>query len=195
MLHDEIYHASTLINDVRFGLLFALLYQYHRVIPVTYRFRVFGFTFNDKTPLYVLALQVCFTYLECLGMWRIDHFILQSKLVLSQSFGTAVPCMCGLMAGALYRSDVGSIKQWRFPSLLRSFASRFLEPLLSTSPIPRTTATMPNSTDILGSNVALPNDLRQRRTASGAATATRIGRTAVRVSRRFCQPNVSPNIK
>ncbi|KAL1936808.1 hypothetical protein VTP01DRAFT_942 [Rhizomucor pusillus] len=141
-----------------FGLLFALLYQYHRVIPVTYRFRVFGFTFNDKTPLYVLALQ----------------------LVLSQSFGTAVPCMCGLMAGALYRSDVGSIKQWRFPSLLRSFASRFLEPLLSTSPIPRTTATMPNSTDILGSNVALPNDLRQRRTASGAATATRIGRTAVR---------------
>ena len=41
-----------------YALIFSMLYQYHRIIPATYHFRIFGTTLNDKMFLYVPALQV-----------------------------------------------------------------------------------------------------------------------------------------
>lgn len=43
---------------VRYAIIFSALYQYHRIIPITYRFRIFGVTFNDKTFVFVPAIQV-----------------------------------------------------------------------------------------------------------------------------------------
>jgi hypothetical protein len=35
-----------------------MLYQYHRIIPVTYRFKIFGATLSDKMYIYVIAAHV-----------------------------------------------------------------------------------------------------------------------------------------
>jgi hypothetical protein len=40
------------------ALLFSIVYQYSRIIPAAYNFRVFGVALNSKTFNYVLALQV-----------------------------------------------------------------------------------------------------------------------------------------
>jgi len=40
------------------GLAFSLVYQYFRLVPTTYQFRVFGVALSNKAFLYVLASQV-----------------------------------------------------------------------------------------------------------------------------------------
>ncbi|CDS13354.1 hypothetical protein LRAMOSA05532 [Lichtheimia ramosa] len=116
-----------------YAIIFSALYQYHRMIPVTYRFRIFGITFNDKIFVFIPAVQ----------------------MMLSQYFSTLVPAVCGLLVGALYRSDVGNIKQWRFPRIIRSWTSRLIGSSLASGPIPRSSTTMPNETT--GDTTAINN--------------------------------------
>ncbi|OZJ03513.1 hypothetical protein BZG36_03428 [Bifiguratus adelaidae] len=101
-----------------FAFIYALLYQYHRLIPVTYRFKFLGINLDDKMYLYLMAGQ----------------------LILMQFPYSLVPSICGLIAGSMYRSDIASIKQWRFPLVLQRLASRYLRPFLASSPPPRSTA-------------------------------------------------------
>lgn len=49
---------QVLIDFFRYAIIFSALYQYHRMIPVTYRFRIFGITFNDKIFVFIPAVQV-----------------------------------------------------------------------------------------------------------------------------------------
>src|SRR4051794_39757904 len=51
------------------------------------------------------------------------------------------PALIGLFTGALYRSDVGNLKQWRFPAIIQALSTRFVLPLLRSPPIARSTAT------------------------------------------------------
>ncbi|KAI8381126.1 uncharacterized protein BYT42DRAFT_565351 [Radiomyces spectabilis] len=118
-----------------FALIFVMVYQYHRVIPVTYRFRVFGVTFNDKCFVYFLALQ----------------------MLISQGFSTIIPCVCGLMAGALWRSDIGNIKRWRFSCRIREFSARYIQPMLATAPTARSSAPLPRQGQVIG--LAVDNGL------------------------------------
>ncbi|KAI8145707.1 hypothetical protein BJV82DRAFT_678481 [Fennellomyces sp. T-0311] len=137
-----------------YALIFSMLYQYHRIVPATYRFRIFGATFNDKMFLYAPALQ----------------------MFISQSFATIIPCICGLMAGALYRSDTGNIKKWRFPGYVRSVASRVSDASLASGPIPRTSSTMPTaarSSEILTTAA----NLRNRRSNTSNNTRARTTNT------------------
>lgn len=39
-------------------LLFSILYQYYRIVPQVYTYRIFGVPLNNKSVLYFLALQV-----------------------------------------------------------------------------------------------------------------------------------------
>lgn len=41
-----------------FSILFGLVYQYMRLIPVAYQFRIFGVGFTDKVWVYAIAIQV-----------------------------------------------------------------------------------------------------------------------------------------
>ena len=41
-----------------YGVIFAALYQYYTLIPVTYEFKIFGVAFTDKAFMYALAAQV-----------------------------------------------------------------------------------------------------------------------------------------
>ena len=50
------------INHIAMGpstLLFSMLYQYYRIVPQVYTYRIFGLPLNNKSVLYFLALQVC----------------------------------------------------------------------------------------------------------------------------------------
>lgn len=55
-----VFHRAGL-NHIASGpsaLVFSILYQYSRVVPSAYQFRIFGVSLSDKTFNYVLALQV-----------------------------------------------------------------------------------------------------------------------------------------
>ena len=41
-----------------YGVIFASLYQYYTLIPITYEFKIFGVAFTDKVFMYILAAQV-----------------------------------------------------------------------------------------------------------------------------------------
>ncbi|KAI8076884.1 uncharacterized protein BX664DRAFT_344168 [Halteromyces radiatus] len=145
-----------------YALLFAMLYQYHRMVPGLYRFRIFNITFNNKIFLYMLCFQI----------------------FISQGVNTIVPCVCGLLAGAFYRSDVGGIKQWRFSDRLQSFSSRYLQPLLATPPVPRSNNALPIRRPIIaigmeglvatatGIGINNNDNNRRRRSADNTMSAT-----------------------
>ncbi|KAG2206105.1 hypothetical protein INT47_003754 [Mucor saturninus] len=137
-----------------FALLFAVLYQYHRLIPVTYRFRVFGITMNDKLFLYILAFQ----------------------LAVSQSLQTITPALCGILSGALYRTDIANIKQWRFPFILQKFTIQFIKPYLVSPPIARSSSTTPNQRPIVTGISPVDNmmttGLRNRRATNSTTNST-----------------------
>lgn len=136
----------------RYAFIFSALYQYHRIIPVTYRFRVFGVVMNDKLFLYILAIQLAF----------------------SQSFQTLTPALCGILTGALYRTDIGNIKQWRFPQLFQKLTDRFIKPFLLSPPIARSSSATPTQLPILASiptvENLMSNGLRNRQTTNNTST-------------------------
>lgn len=142
-----------------YALMFSALYQYHRIIPVTYRFRIFGLVMTDKLFLYVLASQLAF----------------------SRSLQTLVPALCGWLVGALYRTDVGNIKQWRFPKFMQSVANQFIKPLFTSSPNPRSSATLPVQRPIITS-LSSVNNILANGLANGNDTTTNTNRPDIRTS-------------
>ncbi|RKF54931.1 DSC E3 ubiquitin ligase complex subunit 2 [Golovinomyces cichoracearum] len=88
-------------------LIFAVLAQYHAVIPHVFKYRIatsasppsndafVGLTFSDKSYLYLLAIQ----------------------LALSQIPGSLISAGVGWAVGYLWRNDVlpGSLTRWRIP--------------------------------------------------------------------------------
>ncbi|KAI9250730.1 hypothetical protein BY458DRAFT_524427 [Sporodiniella umbellata] len=147
-----------------YALIFASLYQYYRIVPVTYRFRIFGLTMTDKLYIYVLASHIAF----------------------SGWIQTFVPAMCGLLTGALYRTDVGHIKRWRFPMILRSLAKIAIVPFFSASPNPRSSTAVPIQRPIianLGSvNSLLGNGLSNENATETETTDGSANRPAARSS-------------
>ncbi|KAI8983534.1 hypothetical protein BDB01DRAFT_791176 [Pilobolus umbonatus] len=177
---STILEVLVLMVGVRFGLkyipggpyavIFSSIYQFYSIIPITYRFRIFGVVVTDKLFLYILAFQ----------------------LAISQSMETIIPTLCGLFTGLLYRTDIGNIKQWRFPLFMQNMAIKFIKPSLVSPPIARSTATVPVQRPILTglpnvSNI-MSNRLRNRRsnttetgeTSSLSDTPTMEGTSSVR---------------
>jgi hypothetical protein len=55
------------INHIALGpstLLFSILYQYSRIVPPVYTYRIFGFPLNNKSANYFIALLVRSTPLK-----------------------------------------------------------------------------------------------------------------------------------
>lgn len=51
------------INHIPAGpiaLMFSILYQWYRLVPTAYHFRIFGVPLSNKSFLYILAAQVSF---------------------------------------------------------------------------------------------------------------------------------------
>ena len=49
-----------------FAILFTIVYQYMRLVPAAYHFRVFGLGMSDKIWIYTIAFQVRKNYLRSL---------------------------------------------------------------------------------------------------------------------------------
>ncbi|CAI2167811.1 9144_t:CDS:2 [Funneliformis geosporum] len=96
----------TFIPAGPYGFIFATLYQYNRIIPFTYQYRAFG-------------------YMYCLGVIPFLYFQYPSSIIAG---------ICGLLAGAIYRSGFLKLNKLRFPKIISRFVSRFILPLLSTPP-------------------------------------------------------------
>ncbi|KAI0307060.1 hypothetical protein B0F90DRAFT_513769 [Multifurca ochricompacta] len=105
-----------------FGLAFSLLYQYFSLVPTTYQFRVLGATFSNKIFLYILALQLAF----------------------SQPWSTTIVAILGVLTGALYRSDIASLKSYRLPPWFVRLTSRYLLSIVGeTRAVRRTNRALP----------------------------------------------------
>ncbi|KAK3812973.1 MAG: hypothetical protein J3Q66DRAFT_347064 [Benniella sp.] len=109
----------TVLPSGPYGVIFSALYQFYTIIPSLYEFKVFGIVFTDKSFTY--ALGVLF--------------------MLSQMPGSIALAASGLLAGAIYRSDLAGTRRWRFPKIAMAFGERFLLPIFSSSPAIRSTAT------------------------------------------------------
>ncbi|TRM67825.1 hypothetical protein BD626DRAFT_626221 [Schizophyllum amplum] len=153
---------STGLNSIAGGptsLVFAILYQYSRVVPSVYRFRVFGLTLSNKSFLYLLALQVSIFF-------AIYPEILippaTYQLGVSRPPGSIVAAAVGILSGQLYRSDLIGLNVYRVSPAVVRFCSSYVRPLLGMSRAPRRT------------NIALPETepevVTTARTSTSAAS-------------------------
>jgi len=137
-------------------LIFSIIYQYHRIVPSAYSFRIFGLPLTNKSFTYVFALQLAIGHLP----------------------GSAAAALIGVLAGQIYRSDLANLKGYRIPPWLASFASQYILPLLgSLRPARRSNRALPDELD--SDNTARPqNDevITTARRASAPSTATQRNR-------------------
>jgi len=106
------------LNYIAMGpspLIFSMLYQYSRIVPSAYNFRIFGVPLNSKSALYLLATQMAISRLP----------------------SSAAVAFIGIFAGQIYRSDLANLKAYRVPPSVVNFSTRFLLPLVGSLRPPR----------------------------------------------------------
>ncbi|THH30326.1 hypothetical protein EUX98_g3864 [Antrodiella citrinella] len=120
-------YFGTNFNRIHAGptaLLFSVVYQYLRIIPYAYQFKVFGVSFNDKVWTYALASQFAVSYFPA----------------------TLLPVLSGLLSGFIYRSEILPLKGWRISHKIVRMAQEWIGPLLGEErPIRRTNRVLPQS--------------------------------------------------
>ncbi|XP_057437933.1 rhomboid-like protein 20 [Lotus japonicus] len=108
--------TANLVTPGPYGLIFASFVPFFFDIPVSTRYRVFGFHFSDKTFIYLAGLQLL------LSSWK----------------RSILPGMCGILAGSLYRLNVFYIRKAKIPELIASFFSRLSLPSMGSPRAPST---------------------------------------------------------
>jgi len=95
-----------------YALIFSQFVFYHYHVPMTSRqtFSLFGLTFSWKAAMYMMGLQLLF-----------------------RSSSSFLAGSSGILAGALYFSDVLPLQKFRLPAFVESAASAFA-PLFTSSP-------------------------------------------------------------
>lgn len=97
------------------AIVFSMLYQWYRLVPVAYHFKIFGVPLSNKAFTYALALQLALGHLP----------------------GSLVSSCVGLLVGYIYRSELINIKTWRVSPTAINLSSRFLLPLVGSTRPPR----------------------------------------------------------
>ncbi|OSD04562.1 hypothetical protein PYCCODRAFT_1443827 [Trametes coccinea BRFM310] len=119
--------TSSLFNNIPPGpiaVMSAVLYQYIRLVPPAYHFRIFGLGMSDKIWVYAIAAQLAATRFP-------------DKLL---------PTLVGLLAGYLYRTDFLQLKGWRVSARIVRFAEAWIKPLLGEAqPVRRTNRVLPET--------------------------------------------------
>ncbi|PFH47809.1 hypothetical protein AMATHDRAFT_77032 [Amanita thiersii Skay4041] len=114
------------LNHIAMGpstLIFSILYQYSRIVPTAYKFRIFGVPLSNKSMQYLLGLQ----------------------LAVSRLPASVAVAIIGIVVGQLYRSDLANLKLYRLPPFIISLASQFVQPLLGNIRSPhRSSRAMPD---------------------------------------------------
>ncbi|KAJ7102662.1 hypothetical protein C8R43DRAFT_231999 [Mycena crocata] len=140
------------------SLIFSILYQYSRIVPSAYTFRIFGLPLTNKSFTYVFALQLAIGHLP----------------------GAAVAACIGVLAGQIYRSDLANLKTYRIPPWLGSFSSQYLLPLIgSLRSARRSNRALPDESSGTESTARPQNDevITTARPAPAPSTAAQRTRT------------------
>ncbi|KAG2208947.1 hypothetical protein INT47_011087 [Mucor saturninus] len=90
-----------------YAILFSIMYQFQKIVPASHQTSMLGLKITDKTYVYLAAAQ----------------------LFLSSSSASIIPCVCGIIVGAIY--DQTRAKTWRFPQWIQRFGRNYLSPLLT----------------------------------------------------------------
>ena len=105
-------------------ILFSTLYQYHRLIPTIYTWRLFSIPLGNKSPVYFLAFQLAILH------WTTGPFL----------------AGMGWIVGMVYRSDLVGLSTYRIPRRIVGMAEKWLLPLVgSLRPPRRTNMALPTS--------------------------------------------------
>jgi len=99
------------------ALLFSVLYQFSRIVPAIYHFRIFGLEFNNKSFTYLLAAQIAFSTIP----------------------GSLVAAASGVVTGQLYRADIFNLKTYQLPPRLTHLSSRIAPYVIGSTRPPRRT--------------------------------------------------------
>jgi len=97
------------------ALIFSILYQYSRIVPPVYAYRIFGVSLNNKSVNYFLALQ----------------------LAISRLPSSLVVAFIGIISGQIYRSDLAGLNSYRLPLSIIRLSERVLYPLIGSLRPPR----------------------------------------------------------
>ncbi|KAI9574417.1 hypothetical protein HD554DRAFT_2046962 [Boletus coccyginus] len=100
------------INHIPGGptaVVFSILYQWYRLVPPAYHFRIFGVPLSNKSVY----------------------------LALGYVPGSLASACLGLLVGFIYRSELINIKTWRVSPAVIRFSTRFLLPLVGSTRLPR----------------------------------------------------------
>ncbi|KAG9454872.1 hypothetical protein H6P81_007776 [Aristolochia fimbriata] len=100
--------TSKLVASGPYSLIFSSFVPFYFDIPVSTRFRIFGFRFSDKSFIYLAGLQLL------LSSWK----------------RSLLPGICGILAGSIYRLNMFHIRRAKFPDFIASFLSRLSWPSL-----------------------------------------------------------------
>ncbi|KAJ6460730.1 hypothetical protein C8R47DRAFT_1180555 [Mycena vitilis] len=131
-------------------LIFSIMYQYSRIVPSAYSFRIFGLPLTNKSFTYAFALQLAIGHLP----------------------GSLAAALIGVLTGQIYRSDLANLKAYRIPPWLASFASQFILPLIgSLRPARRSNRALPDELDS-ESTTARPQNEEVITTARPAPSTT-----------------------
>jgi hypothetical protein len=142
------------LNHIAMGpsaLIFAVLYQYSRIVPSAYSFRIFGVPLNNKSLVYVLALQVRTELTPQLQRKLMTHV---EQMAISRLPSSAAVALIGVFTGQIYRSDLTNLKAYRISPSVVNVSTRFLLPLIGSLRPPRR------------SNRAFPDNHRSRTSSS-----------------------------
>ncbi|KAI0797082.1 hypothetical protein C8Q75DRAFT_225205 [Abortiporus biennis] len=143
------------------ALTFTILYQYSRLIPRAYQFKVFGVTMSDKIWVYALVFQ----------------------LTLSQFPATLITALLGVFTGYLYRSDLLQLKGWRIPHRLVNLSETWIAPVLASGgrTVRRTNRVLPETRTASVSNEEDEVITTARLTTTGSSAATPRSRMSVSI--------------
>lgn len=145
---------------------FSVLYQYWRILPAAYRFRIFGIPFSDKSFHYLLAAQLACTH----------------------GLSSLAPSLVGILTGQIYRSDLASLKSYRISPAIVRFSTQYLAPVFGPSRSPRRRNRVFPEPASTNSSTFLPSELF----GSGAGTQAEDNRTGNDASRQEEEQNTSP---
>ena len=119
------------LNHIAMGpsvLIFSIVYQYSRIVPAAYNFRIFGIPLSNKNVPHLLALQVCIAL--PLPTFDINRSF---QLAISRLPGSAAVAMIGILTGQLYRSDLANLRSYRLPPSVIEITTRFILPLVGSA--------------------------------------------------------------
>ncbi|KAF5387674.1 hypothetical protein D9615_000722 [Tricholomella constricta] len=141
-------------------LIFSMLYQYARIVPSTYNYRIFGIPLNSKSLIYLLAIQVQSLHFRCKPFSLTAELFGFMQAAISRPPGSVAVAIIGILVGQIYRSDLANLKAYRISPTLTRLATRFLLPLVGSLRPPRR------------SNRALPDESRASSTRNVSSLAT-----------------------